>query len=54
MDVYRSMLNPLVSLSFSDACVLPYLKPFGILVSLSFSDAYVLLYVKPVGIFKLF
>jgi hypothetical protein len=26
----RSMLNPLVSLNFSDACVSLYVKPFGI------------------------
>jgi hypothetical protein len=43
--VCRSMLNPLVSLSFSDACVSLDVKPFG--VSLSFSDACVSLYVKP-------
>jgi hypothetical protein len=30
MDVWRSMLNPLVSLSFSYACVLLYVNPFGI------------------------
>jgi hypothetical protein len=41
----------LESLSFSDACVSLYVKPFETLV---FSDEYVSLYVKPFGIFKLF
>jgi hypothetical protein len=37
MHVCSSMVSPLVSLSFSDACVSLYVKPFS--VSLNFSDA---------------
>ena len=51
MYVCRSMLTPLVSLSFYDACVSVYVKPFGIF---NLSDACVSLYVNPFGIFKLF
>ena len=70
MHMCRSMLNPLVSLRFSDACVSLYAKPFVVslnlsnacvslyvkpfVVSLNFSDACVSLYVKPFGVFKLF